>query len=127
MQILGRHALVDLYGCDPGKLDDFEYVEELLTKCAEELNCTIVKKVFHRFSPQGVSGVIVIAESHLSIHTWPEHGYCAVDLYSCDMTCNLDRLPEMIQKGLGAERVEYKKHLRGLVPKNVEKAIEKAS
>lgn len=128
MKILGRHALVDLYECDPALLDDFEYLKTFLTDVAKQMNCTVVQSCFHRFSPQGVSGVIVIAESHLSLHTWPEHGYCALDLYTCDEGTALDRFPELLKEGLKAGRVEVKKHLRGFVPATADSpALETAS
>lgn len=128
MKILGRHALVDLYECDPALLDDFDYLKTFLTDVAEKMSCTVVQSTFHRFSPQGVSGVIVIAESHLSLHTWPEHRYCALDFYTCDESSPLDRFPELLKEGLKAGRVEVKKHLRGFVAVPAAKpALETAS
>jgi S-adenosylmethionine decarboxylase proenzyme len=64
-------------------LDSTSLVERCLTEAVREANATVVETVFHRFSPHGVSGVVVIAESHVSIHTWPEHGYAAVDVFTC--------------------------------------------
>ncbi len=83
MRALGRHILVELYGCDPVNLDDMDSVRKQLKEAAIRTGATVVAEVFHKFSPQGVSGTIVIAESHLAIHTWPELGYCALDLYTC--------------------------------------------
>src|SRR5690606_15137706 len=81
---LGRHAILDLYDCANRELlDDKKALQQLFRETAEHLKCTIVNEVFHTFTPQGVSGVVVIAESHLSVHTWPELGYAAVDLYTC--------------------------------------------
>jgi len=81
---LGRHLLVEMKDCDPGLLDDLEAVKETFVSAARKAKATIVKDVFHRFSPYGVSGVVVIAESHLSIHTWPEYRYAAVDVFTCN-------------------------------------------
>jgi len=122
MEIMGRHVLLDLYGCDAKLLNDFEFLQKLFHDTAERLDCTIVQEVFHRFSPQGVSGVVVIAESHLSVHTWPEKGYAAVDLYTCGDPTKLDLMPEMLKQALGAAGYEYKKHPRGFVPADAEKA-----
>jgi len=83
MQALGRHLLIELYGCDSTVLDDVAGIEEYMRTAARKANSTIVNSTFHRFSPYGVSGVVVIAESHLSIHTWPEYGYAAVDIFTC--------------------------------------------
>lgn len=83
MKALGRHLLIELYGCDASVLDDVASIEEYMRTAARKANSTIVNSTFHRFNPYGVSGVVVIAESHLSIHTWPEYGYAAVDIFTC--------------------------------------------
>ncbi len=83
MKALGRHLLIEFYGCDSAILDDVAGIEEHMRTAARKANSTIVNSTFHRFKPYGVSGVVVIAESHLSIHTWPEYGYAAVDLFTC--------------------------------------------
>ena len=83
MKALGRHILVELHECDCEILKNVKKVEEIMNAAAEAAKATIVKSVFHHFSPYGVSGVVVIAESHLAIHTWPEYGYAAVDLFTC--------------------------------------------
>ena len=83
MDTRGRHLLVEYHGCAEGLLDDLAAVEALMNRAAVAANTTVVASVFHPFQPQGVSGVVVIEESHLSIHTWPEYGYAAVDFYTC--------------------------------------------
>lgn len=83
MTALGKHLLIELEGCDPGKLNDLGFVRQTLLAAAVETGSTILGESFHRFSPQGISGVVVIAESHLSIHTWPEHRYAAADVFTC--------------------------------------------
>ncbi len=83
MKALGRHLLIELYGCNRAMLDDVAGIEEHMRTAARKANSTIVNSTFHRFNPYGVSGVVVIAESHLSIHTWPEYGYAAVDIFTC--------------------------------------------
>jgi S-adenosylmethionine decarboxylase proenzyme len=80
---LGTHTLVDLTGCDPHRLDDRDGIRDCMLEAARRSGCTIVNDTFHRFSPHGVSGVVVIAESHLTIHTWPEFGFAAVDMFTC--------------------------------------------
>lgn len=83
MKILGRHILAEFTGCDRRLLDDQNAIETILTEAARRSGATIVSSVFHRYNPHGLSGVIVIAESHISIHTWPEYGYAAVDFFTC--------------------------------------------
>jgi len=83
LESLGRHILVEFYGCDVNLLNKASAVKEILEDAARAARCTIVDSFVHQFSPYGVSGVVVIAESHLTIHTWPEYGYAAVDLFTC--------------------------------------------
>ncbi|MBU1650990.1 adenosylmethionine decarboxylase, partial [bacterium] len=83
MNSLGRQILVEFYHCDAEKLNDERHIAKAMHDAAELSGATIVEEVFHMFSPHGVSGVVVIAESHLAIHTWPEYGYAAVDLFTC--------------------------------------------
>jgi len=80
---LGAHLLVELKDCNPAMLRSLEEVRDALVSAAREAKATIVDISFHEFSPFGISGMVVIAESHLSIHTWPEYGYAAVDIFTC--------------------------------------------
>ena len=84
--ILGSHILIEAYDCDPEILDDIEVVEETMVDAALKAGAEVREVAFHKFSPQGVSGVVVISESHLSVHTWPEFGYAAVDVFTCGDT-----------------------------------------
>jgi len=83
MKALGRHVLVEMYGCDQLILNDRESVRNSMLKAARQSGATIMGDSFHDFMPHGISGVVVIAESHLSIHTWPEYGFAALDLFTC--------------------------------------------
>lgn len=83
MKALGLHLLAELCECDSSVLDSVEDIETILVNAAAESGATVLNHVFHKFSPQGVSGVVVIAESHIAIHTWPEHNYAAVDVFTC--------------------------------------------
>ncbi len=83
MRTEGKHILMDISGCKPELLNDLTFLKQLLVEAAERANATVLNVAFHHFTPQGVSGVVVISESHLSIHTWPEAGYAAVDFYTC--------------------------------------------
>ncbi len=83
LKTIGRHLIAEFYGCSGPALNDVEEIRTHMRAAAEAIGATIVGDTFHKFSPQGVSGSVVIAESHLSIHTWPETGYVAVDIYTC--------------------------------------------
>jgi len=80
---LGTHLLVELKDCNPEILKDLKRVKEALVSAAKDAKATIIDVSFHEFNPFGISGMVVIAESHLSIHTWPEYAYAAVDIFTC--------------------------------------------
>lgn len=86
MQALGRQILVEFYDCDTEILKDEKYIREAMIEACIIGKATVVTDTFHSFSPFGVSGVVVIAESHVAIHTWPEYGYAAVDIFTCGET-----------------------------------------
>jgi S-adenosylmethionine decarboxylase proenzyme len=110
---LARHTLLELHGCEPAMLNSPSALKELL--CASVIlgHGTIVTDVFHTFSPHGVSGVVVIAESHVAIHTWPERGYAAVDIFSCGSTLDHAAIRDHIRSGLHANTVECRELTRG--------------
>ena len=78
---LGEHIIVELYQCDEDSIDSVSFIESSLTEAVKISECEILNKYFHKFSPQGVTGIIAVCESHFSIHTWPEHRYCAIDIF----------------------------------------------
>ena len=86
MNTLGRHILVEYNGCEPDLLADVAHIEKSMVAAAKAAEATVINSTFHHFSPWGVSGVVVIQESHLAIHTWPEYGYAAVDIFTCGET-----------------------------------------
>ena len=110
---LARHTLLELHGCDSAVLNAPAPLKELLLEAVRRGNGTIVTDVFHTFSPHGVSGVVVIAESHVAIHTWPEHGYAAVDIFSCGVTLDHAAIRDWIRAGLRAANVESRELTRG--------------
>ena len=83
MSALGRHLLVEFTGCEAVALAELEGVTRAMLEAATVSGATIVTHSFHHFSPHGVSGAVIIAESHLALHTWPEHGFAALDFFSC--------------------------------------------
>ncbi len=113
MNTRGQHLLAEYTGCDVGVLDDLERVETLMNQAAKAARTKVVASVFQPFSPQGVSGVVVIEESHLSIHTWPEHGYASVDFFTCGR--GVPQLAhQVLREGLRAQRAELMLVDRGL-------------
>ncbi|RLF17668.1 MAG: adenosylmethionine decarboxylase [Thermoprotei archaeon] len=80
---LGRHIIAEFIGCPREILDDVELLRNLLIEAANRAGSQVVTETFFKFRPQGVSGVVVIKESHLSVHTWPEYGYAAIDIFTC--------------------------------------------
>lgn len=122
MKQLGRHLLVELTGCDRVLLDDEKKLEAIFKTAAEKAGATIVQSVFHRYNPQGVSGVIVIAESHLSVHTWPEYGYAAVDLFTCGEKVDPYKGLDYIKQKLKAPYVHALEMPRG-IPSAIEEKL----
>ena len=96
MNALGKHLLLELYDVDRTLLNDLPAVRDIMISAANGAGAIILGESFHQFSPQGVSGVIIIAESHLSIHTWPEHGYAAADIFTCGTTVSPEKGAEII-------------------------------
>ncbi|GAB4364892.1 MAG: adenosylmethionine decarboxylase [Calditrichia bacterium] len=103
MKTLGRQILVEFFDCDEKILNDVGLIEFYMKKAAIECGATIVNSVFHTFNPHGISGVVVIAESHLAIHTWPEYGYAAVDVFTCGDTVDPWIATRVLEECLKAE------------------------
>ena len=113
MEVLGRHLLLELFSCDEKVLDDLDTIEVFMKEAARVSGATIVESVFHRFEPHGISGVVVVAESHLAIHTWPEHGYAAVDFFTCGAGIDYWQAHDYLKKAFGAADSEVKEIKRG--------------
>lgn len=116
MHALGRQILVEFYDCDRDILTQGDAVRDLMMEATRQSGATIVTDTFHSFSPYGVSGVIVIAESHVAIHTWPEYGYAAVDIFTCGDTINPWTIQQHLEEGFQSKRVSSMEMRRGLFP-----------
>lgn len=114
MYALGRHILAEVYGCDFKILDDVEKIREIMITAAKVSGAEVREAVFHKFSPQGVSGVVVISESHLTIHTWPELGYAAVDIFTCGQRVNPWRACEYLKESFLAADISATEIPRGI-------------
>ena len=110
---LGHHLLIDCHGCRGTVLTDVDAVRALLRSAAAAFGLTVIAETFHQYSPQGVSGVLILAESHLAVHTWPEREFAAVDLFTCAACPEATRLADHLKSALGAERVECRRIERG--------------
>ena len=112
---LGTHLLVELNECDAALLDDMELVKRTLLAAADEAGATVVGEVFHKFSPVGITGIVCIAESHMSIHTWPEHAYAAVDIFTCSEDFKPHKAAHLIAESLHARQRDIKEVKRGAI------------
>lgn len=114
MEALGRQILVEFYDCDSDKTNDIEFIESSCLAATEASGATIISHNFHKFSPHGVSGVVVIAESHVSIHSWPEYNYAAVDIFTCGDTIDPWVIQEHLKEMLDSESISSMEMKRGM-------------
>ena len=122
MKILGRHLIAEYADCAPGTLTDPKFLEDCMLEAVRKSGATIVRSVFHQYAPQGVSGVVVIAESHMSVHTWPEYNYAAVDFFTCGQTVDPYEAHEHLKKMLGSTGATVSEVKRG-IPSETDEVI----
>ena len=113
MNSLGRQLVVEYYDCDPSILNDVSLIESSMVDAAKAADATVINSTFHHFSPWGVSGVVVIQESHLAIHTWPEFGYVALDIFTCGDTVDPWICYKFLEKAFKADYASAMEMLRG--------------
>lgn len=116
MNSLGRHLLAEFYDCGTDALNDPGRIERFMNEAARRSGATVVQSVFHAFSPHGVSGVVVVEESHLAVHTWPEYRYAAVDYFACGAV-DCAAAVRCLAAHLAPARVETKVAPRGVIEK----------
>jgi len=116
MKQLGRHVLAEICGCGFNILNDISKVEEIMVNAALTSGAEVRECAFHKFSPQGVSGVVIISESHLAIHTWPELGYAAVDVFTCGDRVNPWDACDYLKEHFCAKEMIAKEIKRGVIP-----------
>ena len=114
MEVLGSHLLLELKDCNPDLLNDLPFVRRSMIETAQDVGATIVGESFHHFSPQGVTGILAIAESHISIHTWPEYGYAAADIFSCGTSFRPVEAANKLAEALECVNPEIQEIQRGL-------------
>jgi len=107
-QNIGRHCILELYQCDYTKLNDEAYIRTTLTSSAKIAGATLINLITHSFKPQGVTGLALLAESHISIHTWPEIGYAAIDVFTCGDHTMPVKACNLLAKDFFAKRISFK-------------------
>lgn len=115
MNALGIHLLLELKKCNAEHLNDLDYIKDTMIEAAEAVGAEIIGESFHRFEPQGVTGVLAISESHLSIHTWPELGYAAGDVFTCGESFDPQSVAQLI-----IDRMECKDPVIQIIQRGVE-------
>ncbi|MFO0795266.1 MAG: adenosylmethionine decarboxylase [Candidatus Brocadiaceae bacterium] len=113
MAILGKHIILEMWGCCSDIIANVETVKETLTKATEVIQATLVDVVCHQFSPYGVTGVAILAESHISVHTWPEYGYAAADIFICGNIINPQNAASYITRAFQAKETSHLELKRG--------------
>jgi len=113
LNALGRHLLMELEDCNEEILNNLDTLKEAMLTAANEAGATVMAESFHRFNPHGISGVVVVAESHLFIHTWPEYGYAAADIFTCGTTVQPEKAAEVLIEKFGARKHSIQEIARG--------------
>lgn len=104
--VTGWHLIAELRRCDPAALDDEAALRVVMVDACRRANATVLSVQSHRFQPHGVTAVVLMAESHMSIHTWPESGYAALDIFTCGDRMRPEQAVEQLRRHLAAESVE---------------------
>ena len=105
---IGRHCILELYQCDHAKLNDEAFIRTTITSSAKVAGATLINLVTHSFKPHGVTGLALLAESHISIHTWPEIGYAAIDVFTCGDHTMPEKACKLFFKDFLAKRFSFK-------------------
>ncbi len=113
-KIVGVHLLVELYGCDPSLIADAEVFKEKIEKIAKEAELTVLKSYHHQFHPYGVTSLMLLAESHLFVHTWPEYNYIAADIFTCGDERKAYKALELMIKEFKAKDIKKIEIKRGI-------------
>ncbi|MEE9199871.1 MAG: adenosylmethionine decarboxylase [Candidatus Brocadiales bacterium] len=98
MEVFGRHLILEMWDCDSEVIDETREIEKIVRQAAVEAKVTVIEAVCHRFSPSGVTCLAVLAESHISVHTWPKEGYVAADIFTCGRTADPQKAVEYLKR-----------------------------
>jgi S-adenosylmethionine decarboxylase len=113
MKGVGTHLVLELWGCS--NLNSMEIVEQALRDIVAAIDVTLLDLRIYPFSPQGVTGAAIVAESHIMIHTWPEHGYAAIDIFTCGRERDLDGAIDAVREHFTPDRIQAMNMVRGIV------------
>ena len=116
---IGRHCILELYQCDHEKLNDEAFIRTTITSSAKISGATLIHLVTHSFKPQGVTGLALLAESHISIHTWPEIGYAAIDVFTCGDHTMPEKACKTLFKDFLAKNFSFK-NIRREIPSGIQ-------
>ena len=119
MNVLGVHLLLELRQCNPALLNDIDHIRKAMVEAAESVGAHVVGESFHRFNPQGVTGILAIAESHISIHTWPEYGYAAADIFTCGSSFHPQVVADILIQKVECKDPYIHEVQRGMIPQVV--------
>lgn len=122
MDTMGRHVIAELWDCNIDKLNDINLIEQVFVNAALKAGAEVREVAFHKFAPFGVSGVVIISESHLTIHSFPEHGYASIDVYTCGDVIDPNVAAEFIAESLESKNCEKVEVPRGMGPVEVNKS-----
>jgi len=111
--ILGKHTICDLKNCNKEILNDLTLIETIVLNSAKEANLHVVEFNFHKFNPIGISGVTILAESHITIHTWPEYGFAAIDAFTCGESFDPTQVCRLIGEKLESQEINLSELKRG--------------
>ena len=115
MQKIGRHLILELWGCGPESINSIETIERAMTETIAACGATLLDLRVYPFTPQGVTGVAILSESHMMIHTWPEHGYAAVDVFTCGYHTDPGKAIPVLRRYFTPERIQVMEMNRGLI------------
>ena len=113
LQGIGYHTLFDFFDCDSDLLNNLEALKTLMLQAARASGATIIGEYSHRFNPYGISSMIILAESHLSLHTWPEYHFAAADLFSCNPNIDAQKAGEVLKSSLKPKSCKCSLQQRG--------------
>jgi S-adenosylmethionine decarboxylase len=113
MGIIGRHLTIDMYGCSFDNLNNLEFIKEAMFTAISESDMTLLNFTYHKFEPQGLTALALLAESHMSVHTYPEKGYAAIDVFTCGDTSRPDHAAKVLRRFLKPEKIKITNIKRG--------------
>ncbi len=121
--VLGYNIFADMYGCDANLLDSIKYLRRLLKGAADTGNMHIVKVFFHRYYPQGITGLVIVKESHIALHTWPEYAFASVDIFLCGNNSDPYKTLKHIENGLKPSKIIIKSVERGVIHEGIKEVM----